>query len=196
MSSLSRQTQTEYSFTSPVKYKRDLSEVVVCSLPLFSHFSPSSGSLLGGVVTTMCFFFNHGEVSALPLLSLSLRAKRLLLSAIILCFKSLWVYVSEMCKTQNEKALSPQRGLELQLALKVPPATFSPVSSRTNSKSLFFQINMATFQSVTHTHTLVSPSSPTPCSPLSSLLFPLSAVMDFRSVCEFFVLFWRKQRTH
>lgn len=23
-----------------------------------------SGSRLGGVVTTMCFFFNHGEVSA------------------------------------------------------------------------------------------------------------------------------------
>lgn len=48
----------------------DLSESVVCSLPLlFFPFVLFSGSRLGGVITTMCFFFNHGEVSALPLLS-------------------------------------------------------------------------------------------------------------------------------
>uniref|UniRef100_A0AAX7VM92 Dpy-19-like 1, like (H. sapiens) n=1 Tax=Astatotilapia calliptera TaxID=8154 RepID=A0AAX7VM92_ASTCA len=37
----------------------------------FMYGSYLSGSRLGGVITTLCFFFNHGEVSAVPLISLS-----------------------------------------------------------------------------------------------------------------------------
>lgn len=65
----------------------DLSKTVLLILPLLScfltsfHFSLSSGSRLGGIVTTMCFFFNHGEVSALPLSSLLLESGDLNISA-------------------------------------------------------------------------------------------------------------------
>uniref|UniRef100_A0A669DM42 Dpy-19-like 1, like (H. sapiens) n=1 Tax=Oreochromis niloticus TaxID=8128 RepID=A0A669DM42_ORENI len=37
----------------------------------FMYGSYLSGSRLGGVITTLCFFFNHGEVSEVPLISLS-----------------------------------------------------------------------------------------------------------------------------
>lgn len=50
----------------------NLSVVLCPSYRASLHFFSSSGSRLGGIVTTMCFFFNHGEVSAqLVLLSVS-----------------------------------------------------------------------------------------------------------------------------
>ena len=55
---------------------------------------------------------------------------------------------------------SPQRSLELvstgTQSLVPPPTFFSPVSSRTNSKSLFYDINMPTFQSHTNSQVMLS----------------------------------------
>ena len=50
-------------FLSNTDVRHEMEDDLWFALSPSSDYFPSSGSRLGGVVTTMCFFFNHGEVS-------------------------------------------------------------------------------------------------------------------------------------
>uniref|UniRef100_A0A3P9CCP0 Dpy-19-like 1, like (H. sapiens) n=1 Tax=Maylandia zebra TaxID=106582 RepID=A0A3P9CCP0_9CICH len=72
----------------------------------FMYGSYLSGSRLGGVITTLCFFFNHGEVSAVPLISLSGYSNVGALGTMValgisnLCFMLPWQFAQFVLLTQ------------------------------------------------------------------------------------------------
>uniref|UniRef100_A0A8D3C152 Dpy-19-like 1, like (H. sapiens) n=1 Tax=Scophthalmus maximus TaxID=52904 RepID=A0A8D3C152_SCOMX len=70
----------------------------------FIYGSYLSGSRLGGVVTTMCFFFNHGEVSVLYLFLLPLcfrnKTTMVALGVSNLCFMLPWQFAQFVLLTQ------------------------------------------------------------------------------------------------
>uniref|UniRef100_A0A669EPU1 Dpy-19-like 1, like (H. sapiens) n=1 Tax=Oreochromis niloticus TaxID=8128 RepID=A0A669EPU1_ORENI len=72
----------------------------------FMYGSYLSGSRLGGVITTLCFFFNHGEVSEVPLISLSGYSNVGALGTMValgisnLCFMLPWQFAQFVLLTQ------------------------------------------------------------------------------------------------